>query len=96
MEGLSKWLYDLSWPIVSRVLAALGVGTLTYTGADAALTSFLDAGKGAMGGLGAETMQILALSGFFDAMAISSGGLVSGLAWMTLKRFALQTTGPSA
>lgn len=95
MEGLTKWLYDLSWPIVSRVMAALGVGTVTYTGAQAALSSFLDAGKGALGALSGEVMQILALSGFFDAMAISSGGLVSGLVWMTLKRFALQTTGPT-
>lgn len=95
MEGLSKWLYDLSWPIVSRVMAALGIGTVTYTGAEAALSSFLDAGKGMMGSLSGEVMQILAIAGFFDALAITSGGLVSGLVWMTLKRFALQTTGPA-
>lgn len=95
MEGLSKWLYDLSWPIVSRVLAALGVGTLTYTGADAALTNVLASAKGSFGGMAGEVTQIIAMAGFFDAMAISSGGIISGLVWMTLKRFALQTTGPS-
>jgi hypothetical protein len=36
------------------------------------------------------------LSGFFDAMSIMSGGLTSALAWMVLKRFALQTTGQSS
>lgn len=93
MDGLSKWLYDLSWPLVSRVLAALGLGTVTYTGASAGLTSALDAAKGAFAGMGMEVLQIVALSGFFDAMAISSGGLVSGLAFMVMKRFALQSTG---
>ena len=46
MEGIGKWLYELSWPIVSRVLSALGIGTVTYTGVETALSGFLDAGKG--------------------------------------------------
>uniref|UniRef100_A0A1A7GEX2 Uncharacterized protein n=1 Tax=biofilter metagenome TaxID=1070537 RepID=A0A1A7GEX2_9ZZZZ len=35
--------------------------------------------------------QILAMSGFFDYMAITSGGLVTSISWLVLKRFALQT-----
>jgi Protein of unknown function (DUF2523) len=96
MEGLSKWLYDISWPIVSRVLAALGLGTITYTGADTALTAAMSAAKATLTGIIPEVLQILAMSGFFEAMAISAGGLISGLAWMVLKRFALSTTGPAA
>lgn len=92
-EGLSKWLYDLSWPIVSRVMAALGLGTLTYTGVDAALTGVLDNAKTAFSGMSGDVVQIVSMFGFFDAMAITSGGIISGLAWMVLKRFALQTTG---
>lgn len=96
MDGLSKWLYDLSWPIVSRVLAALGLGTLTYTGVDAALTGVLSSAKNAFQGMAAEITQLLAMCGFFEAMAISSGGIISGLAWMVLKRFALSATGTPA
>lgn len=92
MDGFSKWLLDISWPVVSRVLAALGLGTLTFTGADTALTGVLGSAKSAMTGLIPEVLQILAMSGFFEAMAISAGGLISGLTWMILKRFALQTT----
>lgn len=91
MEGWSKWLTDLSWPIVSRVLGALGMGTITYTGATEALNSVLDAAKGTIGSLGSEMAQILAMSGFFDYMAITSGGLVTSISWLVLKRFALQT-----
>jgi hypothetical protein len=96
MDGLSKWLYDLSWPIVSRVLAALGLGTLTYTGVDTALTGVLGSAKNAFQGLASEVVQIVAMGGFFEAMAISSGGIISGLAWMVLKRFALSATGTAA
>lgn len=93
MDGIAKWLADISWPLFSRVLAALGVGTVTYKGAETALQQALQAGKQAFQGLGTEVLQIIAMSGFFDAMAITSGGIVSGLAWMVMKRFALQTTG---
>lgn len=93
MDGLSKWLYDLSWPLVSRVLAALGLGTLTFTGMSAGVTAFLDQAKGMFAGMAGEVLQIIAMSGFFDAMSITSGGLISGMAFMAMKRFALQTSG---
>lgn len=92
---ISQWLIDISWPVVSRILAALGLGTVTYTGAEAALSGALDSAKASIVGLPSEVMQILAMSGFFEVMSITAGGLVSGLAWMVLKRFALQTTGPT-
>ena len=95
MDGIAAWLASISWPIVSRVLLALGVGTVTYTGASTALDSALSAAKTALAGLGGDVLSILALTGLFDAMAITSGGLVSGLAWLTMKHFALQTTGNS-
>ena len=93
MEGIADWLARITWPLVSRALAALGVGTVTYVGADTALSQALQSAKDAFGGMAGDVAQLLAMSGFFEAMAIMSGGIVSGLAWMTLKRFALQTTG---
>lgn len=91
MESIAQWLSDLTWPIVSRVLASLGVGTVTYAGAETALRSAIDTAKTAFQGMGGEVLQIIAMAGFFDAMAITSGGLVSGLAWLVLKKFALQS-----
>lgn len=96
MEGIAEWLAKITWPLVSRVFAALGMGTATYVGADSALGSALGAVKNSFVGMTADLISLLALSGFFDAMAIMSGGLTSALAWMVLKRFALQTTGSSS
>ena len=91
MDGFAQWLANISWPLVTGILASLGVGTITYTGADTALRSALDHVRNSFSSMTGDIFQILALSGFFDAMAIMSGGLLSGLAFLTLKHFALQT-----
>lgn len=96
MDDFAGFLGRLAWPLVSRVLAAMGFGYVTYEGASSAVDSALSAAKGALAGLGADVLQIMALSGFFEAMAITSGGIVSGLAWMAMKKMALQTTGASS
>ena len=93
MDGIAGWLAQISWPIVTRLLSSLGVGYVTYEGADTALQTALGAAKAAFTGVGSQTLNLLAMAGFFEFMAITSGGLVSGLAWMVMKRFALQTTG---
>lgn len=90
---IASWLLNIAWPVVSRVFVALGLGTVTFTGADAALTAVLNSAKAAAGGLGAEVLQLLAMGGFFDAMSITAGGLVGSLGWMAMKRFALQSSG---
>lgn len=96
MEGIADWLARITWPLVTRVLSALGMGTVTYVGADNALSAALGQIKTAFAGITGEIAQLLAMAGFFEAMAIMSGGIVSGLAWMVLKRMALQTTGGTA
>lgn len=93
MDNIAEWLASITWPIVTRVMASLGLGTLTYKGADTALSSVIDASKNAFSGLASDIAAILAIGGWFDFMSITAGGLVSGLAWMVLKRFALQNTG---
>lgn len=93
MDNIAEWLAKITWPLVSRVLASLGIGTVTYVGADSALQTSLSAAKNALAGLAGEVIQLIAMAGFFDFMSITSGGLVSGLSWLVMKRFALQTTG---
>lgn len=93
MDNIAQWLASITWPLVTRVMVALGVGTVTYTGADTALNSALSAAKAGFVGMSSDVLQLLAMAGFFDAMAIMSGGIVSGLSWLVLKKFALQTSG---
>ena len=91
MDTIAEWLARISWPLITRILTSAGIGTVTYAGADTALTTALGHVKTALSGITGEVAQLLAMSGFFEAMAITSGGIVSGLAWLVLKKFALQT-----
>jgi hypothetical protein len=91
MPALAELLGAIAWPLVSRVLVALGIGVVTYAGADGALNTMLSAAKGAMSGLSGPLASYLAMAGVFDAMSAIAGGLVSGLAFMTLKKLALQS-----
>lgn len=93
MDNIAEWLASITWPLVSRVFTALGIGTLTYTGADQALRGALNAAKTGFQGMASDILQLLAMAGFFDAMAIMSGGLIAGLSWLVMKKFALQTSG---
>jgi hypothetical protein len=92
MEDIAAWLAKISWPLVTRVMASLGLGTVTYAGADSALSVAMGHIRTAFLGFSGDILQLLAIAGFFDAMSIMAGGLASGLAWLTLKHFALQTT----
>lgn len=90
MPAIAAWLGALAWPLVSRVIVAMGLGTVTYIGLNAAITAALTAGKAAMSGLGADVASLIALSGFFEAIAITAGGIVASLAFSVVKRFSLQ------
>lgn len=93
MDTIASWLASITWPLVSRVFAALTVGTVTYVGADTAIGGALQHAKNAFSGLAADVFSLLAIAGWFDFMSITSGGIVSGLTWMVMKKFALQNTG---
>lgn len=93
MDGIAAWLSRITWPLVSRVLASLGLGTVTYTGADTALSSALGSVKAAAASITGDVFQLLAMAGFFDAMSITAGGLTASLAWLVMKHWAFQTTG---
>lgn len=92
-DGFAEWLGAITWPLVGRALAAMGMGTVTYKGAEAALEGAIGAAQTATNALVGPVAQILALTGFFDAMSITSGGLVSGIGWMVMKRWALNAGG---
>lgn len=92
-DGFAEWLGNITWPLVSRVLASLGLGTVTYTGATTALDAAINSASLAASSLAGPVAAILAMTGFFDAMSIVSGGLTSGIAWMVMKRWALNAGG---
>jgi hypothetical protein len=96
MDSWATWIWGVCEPIAKRVAVALGFGYLSFEGASTALESAFGSIQASFGGLLAEVAALLAMSGFFDAMAIMSGGILSGLAWMAMKRWAVVGAGTPA
>lgn len=91
--GLGAWIVALGWPLVSRVLVAAGIGTVTYVGLSVVVSQALASAKGALSGLGGDVAQLVAMSGAFDALGIIAGGIIAGLAFVALKSFGVKATG---
>lgn len=96
MDSWFDWLWASCVPVVKKVLGSLGMGWLSFEGASQALQAAFDSITGSFGGLIPDVAALLARAGFFDVMAITSGGIMSGLAWMVLKRWAVVGTGAEA
>lgn len=80
MPTIAAWLVAIAWPVVKRVLIAMGVGFATYEG----LAVLADALKAevvsAWGQLGGVTLQFLSLAGFPSAVGIVLGAMVARVA----------------
>lgn len=88
---MGGWLARIIWPLASKVLVGLGLGTVTFVGLQAALNAALGVAKTALSGIGGDLLQILAMAGLFQAFAIVAGGLIASVAFIALKRFSFQT-----
>lgn len=77
MPALAAWLLSMAWPIVKKVLIAMGIGFATYEGltvlADTLKTEIISA----WGQLGGVTLQFLSLSGFSTAVGIILGAMAA-------------------
>lgn len=89
MNSWSAWLLALGSPIAKRVLVALGFGIVSFAAAKTVVESAFASAQGALGGLGGETLAIVARSGAFDALSIIAGGVIGGLALRQLKKLSL-------
>jgi Protein of unknown function (DUF2523) len=91
--NIASWLAGIAWPLVSRVMVAMGIGTVTYAGVTVAVNSALSSAKGAFGGMAGEVSSLMAIAGLFESLSIIAGGVLAGVAFMVLKRFSLGSTG---
>lgn len=89
--GWGTFLAGIAGPIAKRVLAALGMGTLTLVGLQAAISAALDATRSSLGGMTGVVADLVAMSGFFSAAAIIAGGLTTAVTMVALKRLAVLT-----
>lgn len=91
MGGIAAFLMAMAGPMVMRMLLSVGVGTVTFVALTAAVNALLSSAKTATAGLTGVVFQLVAMAGFFDAMGIAGGALVSYMSWALLKKFALRT-----
>lgn len=89
MQGFALWLLSLAGPVAIKVLAAVGIGAVTYVGADAALRGVLNQVQSSMAGMPSELAGILGLAGLFQVVSIVSGGMVAALSWSQLTRLGM-------
>lgn len=91
---IAIWAFIVSiiGPIAKRVLIALGIGTLTYVGLDAAF----DAAKAAVisnyGQMSADVLNVVSLAGFGQAFGIILGAIAGRLAMIAVSKFAKAST----
>jgi hypothetical protein len=84
----ATWIMALVSPIARRVLLSLGLGVVTYTGVDTAVSSVLSQAKAAWaGGLVGDAAQLVAMAGANTALGIIAGGIVGRVTMLALKRF---------
>lgn len=88
---MGKWLVGLAWPAISRILGALGIGTVTFLGLDALLSSAVSQAQASIQGLAPDVLALLSMAGFLQAFSITSGAMVTCLGLIALKRFRLST-----
>lgn len=84
---MGKWLVGLAWPAISRILTALGLGTVTFVGMDAMLQNAISQSQSSFAGLAPEVLAILSISGCISAIGIFAGALTACLMLAVLKRF---------
>lgn len=78
------WLVSLAWPIAKKVLVALGIGTITYTGLSALGAQVENAVIASWGTLGGSTLAIATLGGIPQSIGIILGALNARLAFIVV------------
>lgn len=86
----ATFVMALVGPIARRVLLSLGLGVITYTGVDLAVTGVLSQAKAAWSsGLGGSAAQLVAMAGANTALGIIAGGIVGRVSMIAFKRFGI-------
>lgn len=88
---MGKWLVGLAWPAISKILGALGIGTLTFLGMEAMLRNAIAHAQQSMVGLAPDVMALLSMAGFVTALSIATGAMITSLTLIVMKRFTLRT-----
>ncbi|KWE52462.1 DUF2523 domain-containing protein [Burkholderia sp. MSMB2157WGS] len=81
------FLLGLVQPIIVQALIALGVGVVTVTGIDIALNQAMQWTTTAVGGLGSDIANLLAMFGVFQGIGYIGGALSARVAMAGVSSF---------
>lgn len=85
MDGtFTAWVLSLVVPIVQRVLVALGLGTIAYTGLSTLGAALTIAVASSWGQVAVSIIAIATLGGIPQSMGIILGALAARLAYMAV------------
>lgn len=87
--SLGAFLGMAAGPIAKRVLAALGVGVVSFVGVGIAFNALVDIARTNWGGLPADIAQYMAFAGVNQAISIIVGAMAARLALASLKSMTL-------
>jgi hypothetical protein len=91
MASLSAVLSSLAAPIAKKVLAALGMGVVSYAAINAALQGVTSALTSAYGSITGDLAAIISLAGFGQAMGIVLGAMAARLTFAQLNKLQVLT-----
>lgn len=80
MPTIAAWLIAIAWPVVKRVLIAMGIGFATYEGLTVLAETLKTEIVSAWGQVGGVTLQFLSLAGFPTAVGIILGAMAARVA----------------
>lgn len=89
---LATFLAAIAGSLAKQVLAAIGVGVITYVGFSAIQTQISQAIQGQINSLSSSLYQIMAMSGFIDAIGIWLGALTTVASLIALKKLGVVST----
>lgn len=91
MSTLSGVLTALAAPLAKKVLAALGMGIVSYAAITAALAAVTSAITSAYGAITGDIAAILSLAGFGQAMGIILGAMAARITYAQLNQLQVLT-----
>lgn len=89
MSSAGLYLASVAGPIAKRAVMALGFGTVTYVGLDAALGVVKSNVISSWGAIPSGALAIMSMAGVSQAMGIVLGAIVARVSMIQLKRFGL-------
>lgn len=90
MPTLVSLLSSLAWPLVRKVLIALGIGLATYGGISSLLDSLLAQAASYYSGMPSYIATVCAMGGIPTGLGILTGALTTRVSMMVTKRFILK------